>query len=113
MSDFGIFAQDLRLKVTNEVKQAGRILIIPCQMGFKQKDGSWVNDWLDVVVFEGDNYEKAKSIGKGDKITVSGRMTMKEYNQKKSWQVLCSELEVAENGQTNQQQDAPLGEVPF
>jgi single-stranded DNA-binding protein len=97
MADFGIFAQDLRLKVTNDVKSAGKILIVPCSMGFKQKDNSWVNEWVDVVVFEGEYYKPAIALNKGDRITVNGRMIMKQYNDKKSWQVLCDRFETTED----------------
>jgi len=116
MSDFGIFAQDLKLKVTNEVKKAGRIFIIPCSMGFAPKKGStdpWVNEWVDVVVFEGSNYELAETVEKGDKITVSGRMTMKEYNGKKSWQILCDKLEVAGKPHGEPVKQVPIDSVPF
>jgi single-stranded DNA-binding protein len=89
---FGIFAVNQKLKVTNDIKDAGKVLIIPCSMGFRQQDKTWVNEWVDVVVFNGMNHEIAKGIRKGDHITVSGRLMMKEYNSKKSWQILADEL---------------------
>jgi len=107
MSDFGIFAQNQILKVTNEVKTAGSILIIPCQIGFKQKDGTWVNDWVDVIVFE-DLKPQAEGIHKGDKITVSGRVQMKEYKDKKSLQILASCI-----GRQEKADNPPPDSVPF
>jgi single-stranded DNA-binding protein len=99
--DFGIFARDLRLKVTNNIKQAGKVIIIPCQMGFKQQDGSWVNEWVDLVVFQGSNYDLALSVDKGATINASGRFVLKEYQGKKSWQILCDHLEATINPTKN------------
>ena len=94
---FGIYAVNQRLKVTNEVKSAGKVLIIPCSMGFKQKDKTWVNEWVDVVVFEGEVHDTAQGVKKGDQITVNGRLTMKSWNDKKSWQILCEGLTVGDS----------------
>jgi single-stranded DNA-binding protein len=110
--DFGIFAKDLRLKVTNNVRQAGKVIIIPCQMGFKQQDGSWVNEWVDLVVFQGGNYTPAMSVIKGETITVNGRMVMKSWNDKKSWNILCDDLLVPNAGVT-QSGGSQDSDVPF
>lgn len=110
--DFGIFVKDLRLKVTNNVKQAGKVIIIPCQMGFKQQDGSWVNEWVDVTVFQGGNYTPAMSVIKGETITVNGRMVMKSWNDKKSWNILCDDLLVPNAGVT-QSGGSQDSDVPF
>lgn len=91
---FGIYAINQRLKVTNDVKSAGKVLIIPCQIGFKQQDKTWLNEWIDVVVFDGEHSDTAQSVKKGDQITVNGRMTLKSWNDKKSWQILCEDLTV-------------------
>ena len=113
--DFGIFAKDLRLKVTNNVKQAGKVIIIPCQMGFKQQDGSWVNEWVDLVVFQGGNYTPAMSVIKGDSITVNGRMVLKSWNDKKSWNILCDGLIVPNAAQSGGTQSGGSqdSDVPF
>lgn len=114
MEQFGIFAKDKRLKVTNAVKGAGQVLIIPCSMGFKQKDGTWVNEWVDCIVFAGGLYDTAQSIQKGDQITVSGRLTMKQWQDKKSWQILCDELKLyGESAQSYGQGEQPEDDVPF
>jgi single-stranded DNA-binding protein len=110
--DFGIFAKDLRLKVTNNVKQAGKVIIIPCQMGFKQQDGSWVNKWVDVTVFQGAFYDTAQIVQKGDTITVNGRMVLKSWNDKKSWNILCDGLIVPNAGVT-QSGGSQDSDVPF
>lgn len=90
----GIFAVNQKLKVTNGIKDAGKVLIIPCSIGFMQADKKWVNEWIDVVVFNGQNYETAQTVKKSDNIIVNGRMTMKSWNDKKSLQILCDTLEV-------------------
>ena len=92
---FGLYAINQKLKVTNEVKAMAKIVIIPCSIGFKQQDKTWANEWIDVAVFAGDCFEKAQTIKKSDQITVSGRMTMKSYNGKKSWQILCDNLQTS------------------
>jgi single-stranded DNA-binding protein len=109
---FGLFAKDQRLKVTNEVKSAGQVLIIPCSMGFKQKDGTWVNEWVDCVVFAGGLYDIAQSIQKGEQITVGGRLTMKQWKDKKSWQILCDDLSVS-GSQSHGKGEQPDQDVPF
>lgn len=93
---FGIYAIDLKLKVTNDVKPAGKVINIPCQMGFKQQDGTWVNEWITVTVFQGEFYDTAQIVQKGNSITVNGRMTMKSWNDKKSWSILCDGLVINE-----------------
>jgi len=108
---FGIFAIELRLKVTNEVKTAGKVLIIPCSMGFKQQDATWVNEWVDVTIFSGDVYEKAQQISKGDQITVTGRMNLRAYKGKTSWSILCDNLSV--DGQPSGSANGPEEDIPF
>lgn len=110
---FGIYAANQRLKVTNDVKPAGKVLIIPCSMGFKQKDGTWVNEWIDVVVFEGEAHDTAQSVKKGDQITVNGRLTMKSWNDKKSWQILCEDLKVYGEAAQSYGQGAQPDDIPF
>jgi single-stranded DNA-binding protein len=94
MSDFGVFARDLRLRVTNNIKQAGKIIIIPCSMGFKQQDGTWINEFIDVIVFGGAFYQYALFAEKGDQITVNGRMVIKQYKEKKSWQINSEDIAI-------------------
>ena len=96
MADFGIFAQDMMLKVTNTIYRADNFWKIPCSAGFKQRDKNYVNEWFDVLVFS-DNFQKADLIEKGDKIKVSGRVNLTEWadktgNKKKSWQILASDI---------------------
>jgi single-stranded DNA-binding protein len=110
---FGIYAVNQRLKVTNDVKAAGKVLIIPCSMGFKQQDGKWVNEWIDAVVFEGEHYETAQSVQKGNQITVNGRLTLKSWNDKKSWQILCEDLNVHGGAIQSYGQAAQGEDVPF
>lgn len=111
MEKFGIYAIEQRLKVTNDIKNAGKVIIIPCSIGFQQQDKTWVNEWIDVTVFSGDCYAIAQQIGKGDQITVSGRLNLKSWKDKKSWVILCEKLSVG----MNRQQDVPGPDedVPF
>jgi single-stranded DNA-binding protein len=110
---FGIYAVNLKLKVTNNPKVLAKVVIIPCSMGFQQQDKTWVNEWIDVVVFAGELYGQAQKITKGDQITVGGRLSMKEYNGKKSWQILADSLggQVASDGR-GPDEDVGLDDMP-
>jgi hypothetical protein len=98
MKRYGIFAEDLKVKVTNEIKE-GKLIKIPCQMWFKIKDKEYCYEWIDVCLSQA-NFPLANGIKKGDKITVSGQMTMSEYNGKKQWTLWATELK----------SDKPVGE---
>jgi single-stranded DNA-binding protein len=115
MSAFGFLAENAKVKVTNEVKRKDTIVIIPCQMGFKQKDGKYAHEWVDVMLY-GSDMPKAEGIKKGDKIFVWGRMHLNEYNDKKSWQIWASDI-LKEEKETDilpdKEQDIPLSNVPF
>ena len=52
MEEFGLFAKQLKVKVTNEIKKFDRAWRIPCSMGFRQQDKTYVNEWIDLVVFQ-------------------------------------------------------------
>jgi single-stranded DNA-binding protein len=108
---FGIFAQDLKIRVTNNIKQAGKVTIIPCSMGFQQQDKTYANEWVDVKVFAGQFQDLAIAVQKGDQIKVNGRMTMSQYNDKKSWQILCDEFEII--GKTAEVKQIETEDVPF
>ena len=119
MSDFGIFAQDQILKVTNDVKRFDRVHRVPCQIGFKDRQsGKWANEWMEVIAFT-DLFDVTDKILKGDKVTVSGRVNMREWEGKKSWEILANRIEIAGQGQptpqgANHETDVPdYGEPPF
>ena len=88
MAEFGIFAKDLLCKVTIEPTHREKVTSIPCSIGFKQKDGSWVNEFVDVLLFK-DNLGLGGEINKGDKIKVTGRMNLSEYKDKKKWSIFA------------------------
>ena len=90
--EFGILAKSNHFKVTNVVKRFDNLVIIPCSMSFKDNKGNWVNEWCDVKV-SGPDMRLANGIEKGDKISVSGKMSLTEYNGKKSWQCWATEIE--------------------
>lgn len=75
MSGFGIYAQELRIKVTREPKNVGRWIKVGGQIGFKQQDGSYVNRWVEVWF----PASTAPTISKGDVLKVSGRYTETEH----------------------------------
>ena len=111
MSDFGIFAQDLKVKVTNEPKSAGKLVIIPCAMGFKNQD-KWINEWVDVVVFpqQVELQEIARMAARGMRITVNGRMNLNSYNDKKTWQIYADRIDgIGQDGPTGKATD----DIPF
>jgi single-stranded DNA-binding protein len=116
MEEFGIFAKQLKVKVSNAVKKFDKVWRIPCSMGFKQQDKTYVNEWVDLVVFS-DLFQDCEGIEKGDYLTVFGRLTLTEWSdkkgdKKKSWQILCSEIRTDKpKGQDREQ--PPLDSVPF
>jgi hypothetical protein len=94
---FGLFAINLNCKVTNDVKKFEKMAKIPCSIGFKNKDNTWVNEWVDLIIF--DTGMDISDIAKGDKLKVSGRMSLGEWTnkageKKKSWSLFVDELSV-------------------
>ena len=81
MAIFGLYAHDLRVKVTREPAPVGSWLKVGGQIGYKQKDGSYVNRWVEVWF----PAATAPAIRKGDVLKVSGRYTEteREYQGKK------------------------------
>lgn len=115
MEEFGIFAKQLKVKVTNAIKKFDKVWRIPCSMGFRQQDKTYVNEWVDLVVFS-DLFDTCEGIEKGDQLTVFGRLTLSEYTdkkgeKKKSWQILCSEIRSDKKPIDREQ--VPITEVPF
>lgn len=115
MEEFGIFAKQLKVKVTNAIKKFDKVWRIPCSMGFRQQDKTYVNEWVDLVVFS-DLFDTCEGIEKGDYLTVFGRLTLTEYTdkkgeKKKSWQILCSEIRSDKKPIDREQ--VPITEVPF
>jgi single-stranded DNA-binding protein len=74
--EFGVLAKNLRCKVTGEPKTFAWGMVIPCQVGFKQKD-SWVNRWVDVKWFNKNG--GGPFVSKGDVLTVTGRWNETEW----------------------------------
>lgn len=111
--EFGFYARNALLKVTNEVFKSESLWKIPCSMWFKQRDKTYVNEWVDVLVFP-DLFKDAENIQKGDKIKVFGRLTLSEWTsksgeKKKTWQILASEIRTDKQATT----PAPQEEPPF
>lgn len=90
MSDFGFMAHHVRVKVTNEPRQAGTFLKIPGQVGFQQKDKKYVNEWFDVMVPPDLEIEKPE---KGDFLYVTGKVGCSEWQGKKQWVIWANEIE--------------------
>ena len=116
MDEFGFMAKQVKVKVTNAVKKFDKVWRIPCSMGFKQQDKTYVNEWVDLVVFS-DLFETCEGIEKGDQLTVFGRLTLSEYTdkqgeKKKSWSILCSEIRTDKPKAVDYEQP-PLTDVPF
>ena len=98
---FGLFAINFNVKVTQEPKEFANMIKIPCSMGFKSKDGFWVNEWISVLVFD---KSLSEGIVKGDRIKVSGRVVLTEWvnktaEKKKEW--TCFADEILKTGETN------------
>jgi hypothetical protein len=115
MEEFGIFAKQLKVKVSNAIKKFDRAWRIPCSMGFRQQDKTYVNEWVDLVVFQ-DLIPQCEGIEKGDYLTVFGRLTLTEWtdkqgDKKKSWQILCSEIR--SDKKPVEREQVPLDSVPF
>ena len=98
MSDFGIFAQDVRAKVTQELKKFGKVIRIPVSIGFKSQD-KWANEFFDIVVFEA-MHDQVSDLSPKDQVTVSGRVQLTEWtdkagNTKKRWEILARTIETS------------------
>ena len=96
---FGLFAINLNCKVTQEVKIFDKMRKLSSSIGFKQKDGTWVNEWLDLVIFDKDI--DLEGIKKGDRLKVTGRFSLSEWTnktgeKKKQWSCFCDEVRLAE-----------------
>lgn len=94
--EFGFYAKNVTAKVTIEPGKYGKIVKIPVSIGFKNQE-KWANEFFDVIVFES-LQDQADGISKGDKIKVSGRVTLNEWTAKdgttkKTWQILASKIE--------------------
>jgi single-stranded DNA-binding protein len=94
MERSGVYAENLRLKVTKEPKHWDKVSRIPCQAGFKQQD-AWVNRWVDVVWFAKNG--PAPQVAKGDVIYVTGRWveterTGNDGNKYEGREVLADEV---------------------
>ena len=116
MEEFGIFAKQLKVKVTNAIKKFDKVWRIPCSMGFRQQNKTYVNEWVDLVVFS-DLFDTCEGIEKGDQLTVFGRLTLSEYtdkqgDKKKSWSILCSEIRTDKPKAVDREQP-PITDVPF
>jgi len=105
-------ADDLWVKVTNEPRQAGSMTVVPGSMGFKQRDGKYINEWIDVLITDKTAHDGTPS--KGDRISVTGRVDCGEYNGKKQWKVWADK--VSAQGEPKQADAGPLPDdtdIPF
>lgn len=74
----GLVANNLRVKITRDPRftQSGWV-ILPGQIGFKRRDGSYHNEWVDVWAAPGSPAAEMQ-LGKGDVVFVWGRFQMDE-----------------------------------
>jgi hypothetical protein len=117
MSDFGIFAKDLTLRAYRPPEKYGKIMKVPCTTGFKQRDNTYVNEFFDLIVFD-DGFKDVEGIVKGDKLQVIGKVQLSEWTTKdgekrKQWSILASDIYNPKNDPRQNEQQAPLGDVPF
>lgn len=112
MSDrFGIFMEDLRCKVTNDPKEKNFGTIVPCSLGFKQKDDTWANLWVDVMVTQKTTINIP--LQKGDAFKCWGRLSYSEWvkndgTKVPQWSCWADKVESMDQQQQPQmQQDAP------
>ena len=116
MLDFGFFVKDIMVKVTNPVARYDKVARIPVAVGFKQRDKTWVNEWMDVVVFP-DLFQAIELVEKGDRIKVSGRLQLSEYTNKsgevkKQWSIIADSVSSDKQGE-DRPKTADYGEIPF
>jgi len=107
---WGFFADNVKMKVTNDLKDYPKMVKIPCSTGFKQKDKTYVNVWVDVLVNK-NHEEMTQGIQKGSSIEVCGNLSISEYNGKKQWSVWADSI--VDLSQPNVPQTAPMEDVPF
>ena len=99
---FGFHAHDVRCFVTNPPREAGSITIVPVSIGFKQRDGSWMNVFFDLKCFN-DTKGRANQLQKKDRVEVSGRLEYSEWtdsygNKRPQWGILVNKLERMDSG---------------
>ena len=101
---FGIFAINLKCKMVGDkgVQTYDKMRKISTSIGFKQKDKTWVNEWLSLVIFDTDI--DTEGLVKGDTLKVSGRISLSEWTnkageKKKDWSCFVEEL--TKDGESN------------
>jgi len=123
---WGFRAIDVRGFVANEPRVLGGVTFLPVSVGFKQRDGTWLNTFLDLKCFK-ELADKAAGMSKKDRLTFSGRMEYSEWqdkqgNKRPQWAVLVDELKCESSGyqqqppqQTRDVRQAPavMDEAPF
>ena len=97
---YGFYATDVYAKITDTIRESGKVKRVPVVIGFKQYDATWVNKYFTIVVFE-KNFEIIENMGKGDRVKVSGRVTVsnwtnKEGETKEQWSILADEISLVD-----------------
>ena len=92
MSEFGVIAKALRVRVVGDIKTFSTGVKVPCSMGFRQKDKTYVNEW--VSVFLGPDNSLAGNLKKGDVIEATGSMFMSEFKGVKSWGLKADDVRI-------------------
>ena len=93
MNDFGVIAKALRVRVVGESKAFPTCVKVPCSMGFRQRDKSFVNEWVSVFLGP-ESSSLVNNLKKGDMIEASGNMYLSEYKGAKSWCLNAEEVKV-------------------
>ena len=104
---FGILAKGLRVKITRDPRTTtSGWTVLPGQIGFKQKDGSYFNAWVDVWVSP--DRPLPKPVSKGDVVFVTGKFNMGErtYNDvtRTEYSIWCDQITFGQNQQQPQYQ---------
>ena len=117
---FGIFAEDLRVRIHGEPKDVGKMVVVNGSIGFKQYGSdAYANEWVKLKFFPS-TADAGRSISKGDAVKVSGRMALeeREWEQKtyRDWVILVDSLEPI-GGIRREEQSTPASEqmddLPF
>jgi single-stranded DNA-binding protein len=103
--------------VAKDAQVFDRFVRVRVSAGFKQKDGTWLNEWFDVVCFD-DTKDIVKGVLKGDRLQVNGRLQLGEWETKtgekrKQWSILASKVEILSKTNAAERPQQEIKNIPF
>jgi hypothetical protein len=102
---WGMMLHSVRCKVTMDVKNFNWGDVVPCAIGFKdKKTNTWTNLFIDIIVGSKTAMPDNFVISKGDSFKVTGRVTVKTFNDKPQFSCWADSIEPVEQQQIQRPQ---------